>query len=104
MECSPRSNRWLSQYTNLYEAAGLHATIYEPIQLRDHLRPMWNHCHIMGMEELARRKSQATESNNCKEPASVFQQIKDLEAEFAQGASIDAQWFLIIGEILSTQN
>ncbi|KAI0420095.1 S-adenosyl-L-methionine-dependent methyltransferase [Xylaria grammica] len=95
---------WLPRYTDLYEAAGLHATVYERVQLRDHLRPMWNHCHIMGMEELARRTSQATESSDCKQPSPLLQQIKDLEAEFAQGASIDAQWFLIIGKILDTQN
>ena len=80
------------------KAAGLDPIAYERLQLRDYLRPIWNHCHIMGMEELSRRMSRIT-ANGDDKPSPLLQQIKDLEAEFAQGASVDAEWFIMVGQM-----
>jgi hypothetical protein len=82
----------------LLETAGLHAIAYERLQLRNYLRPIWNHCHIMGMEELSRRMSRGEDK-----PPPLQQQIKDLEAEFAQGASVDAEWFIMVGQMPDKQ-
>ncbi|KAI0487359.1 hypothetical protein F4859DRAFT_509927 [Xylaria cf. heliscus] len=103
-ELQPDVDLWLAHYyTDLFKTAGLCATIYERVQLRDHLRPLWNHSHLMAMEEFYRRTSQNTEGRDDKLPSSLIQQLSELETEFAQGASIDAQWFLMIGNILGTQ-
>ena len=52
----------------------------------------------MGMEELSRRMSRIT-ANGDDKPSPLLQQIKDLEAEFAQGASVDAEWFIMVGQM-----
>lgn len=52
------------------------------------------------MEELSRRRSGNSDAGDDKPHASpLLQQIKDLGAEFAQGATIDAQLFMMIGQI-----
>lgn len=56
----------------------------------------------MGMEELSRNMSRDEEGGRGK-PSPLLQQIEDLEAEFAQGASIDAEWFMLIGQTPDTQ-
>lgn len=71
---------------------------YERIQLRNHLRPLWNDCHLMGLEELSRRTSVPSDGRDNK-PSPLLQQIDNLGAEFAQGASVDAQWFIMIGKM-----
>ncbi|KAI1170441.1 S-adenosyl-L-methionine-dependent methyltransferase [Nemania sp. FL0916] len=93
---------WLLHDSDLFEVAGLDPVAYKRIQLRDHLRPMWNHCHIMGMEEVSRRMSRNTEGE-ASQPSPLLQQIEGLEAEFAQSSSIDAQWFIMVGQMPSTQ-
>ncbi|KUI67225.1 hypothetical protein VM1G_02946 [Cytospora mali] len=89
----PDLDLWISHDSDLFEAAGLSPITYERIQLRKHLRPLWNDCHIMGMEELSRRIS-----GDDDKPSPLLQQIKDLGAEFARGTSIDAQWFMMVGQ------
>ncbi|KAI1465649.1 uncharacterized protein F4812DRAFT_466098 [Daldinia caldariorum] len=97
-KAQPDVNLWILHDAEPFEAAGLDTTAYKSIHLRNYLRPVWNHCHIMGMKELARRLSRDTTGGSDK-LSPLLQQIKELEAEFAQGASIDAQWFMMIGRM-----
>ncbi|PTB66986.1 hypothetical protein BBK36DRAFT_4129 [Trichoderma citrinoviride] len=97
-KAQPDVDSWILHDSELLKAAGLDPVAYERLQLCDYLRPIWNHCHIMGMEELSRRMSRITANGNDK-PSPLLQQIKDLEAEFAQGASVDAEWFIMVGQM-----
>ena len=87
----------LSRHSELFEAARLDCVLYERIPLRHHMHPLWNDCIIMGLEEIARRMSSSPSKVAKAELASMLQQTKNLQNEFAQGATIDAQWFVIIG-------
>lgn len=97
-KAQPDLDLWISRGCDLFEAAGLDPITYERVQLRNHLRPLWNDCHIMGMEDLSRRMS-ANSGGDGDKPSPLLQQIKDLGSEFAQGTSVDAQWFMMIGQM-----
>ncbi|PHH92138.1 hypothetical protein CDD83_8811 [Cordyceps sp. RAO-2017] len=94
----PDLDLWISHGSDLFELAGLDPITYERIQLRKHLRPLWNDCHIMGMEELSRRMI-GNSDGDADIPSPLRQEIKNLGAEFAQGSSIDAQWFMMVGQM-----
>ncbi|KAI2625762.1 hypothetical protein GGR54DRAFT_654118 [Hypoxylon sp. NC1633] len=98
----PDVDLWILHDSELFVAAGLDPIAYERIQLRDYLRPMWNHSLIMGIEELPRHLRRDTEGGVDKLP-SLLQQNKDLEAEFAQGTSVDVEWFMMIGQMPGTR-
>ncbi|TFB00210.1 hypothetical protein CCMA1212_007956 [Trichoderma ghanense] len=97
-KAQPDVGSWILHDSELLKAAGLNPIAYERLRLRNYLRPVWNHCHLMGMEELSRRMSRGEDK-----PSPLVQQIKDLEAEFAQGASVDAEWFIMVGQMPDTQ-
>ncbi|KAF7531225.1 hypothetical protein G7054_g9081 [Neopestalotiopsis clavispora] len=94
----PDLDLWFSNGGDLLERGGLNLVTYERILLRDHLRPLWNDCYIMGMEDLARRMSSNTNGDN-KSPSPLEQQIEALGSELSQGTSIDVQWFLAVGRM-----
>ncbi|KAI1799848.1 hypothetical protein F4811DRAFT_72409 [Daldinia bambusicola] len=97
-KAQPDVNLLILHDAELLEAAGLDTATYKRMHLRSYLQPMWNHCHIMGMKELARRLGRDTMSGSDK-LSPLLQQIKELETEFAQGTSIDAQWFMMVGRM-----
>ncbi|KAL7928812.1 S-adenosyl-L-methionine-dependent methyltransferase [Trichoderma chlorosporum] len=101
-KAQPDVDSWILQNSDLFKVAGVDPIAYQRIQLRDYLRPIWNHCHIMGMEELARRASRDIAGDDDR-PSPLLQQIKELGAEFGLGASIDAEWFIMVGQMPGTQ-
>ncbi|KAL7912263.1 S-adenosyl-L-methionine-dependent methyltransferase [Trichoderma velutinum] len=101
-KAQPDVDSWILHNSDLFEAASLDPIAYQRVQLRDYLRPIWNHSHIMGMEELSRRASRNTAGGDDR-ASLLLQQIKELGAEFDQGATIDAEWFIMVGQMPGTQ-
>ncbi|KAL7917296.1 S-adenosyl-L-methionine-dependent methyltransferase [Trichoderma austrokoningii] len=101
-KAQPEVDTWILDNSELLKTAGLDPIAYQRIQLRDYLRPIWNHCHIMGMEELSRRASRSTTGGD-EMASSLLRQLQELETEFGLGASIDAEWFIMVGQMPGTQ-
>lgn len=85
---------WLTDDCQILEAAGFEPVAYDRIQLKDHYRPVWNHCHLMGLDELCGRLEEARADG---EGARAMREgLTQLSFEFNQGASIDAKWFVMV--------
>lgn len=55
----------------------------------------------MGIEEMFRLMSGSSGSDDDK-LLPLLQQTKDLAVEFSKGTSIDAQWFVMVGQMSSS--
>ncbi|PYH91562.1 S-adenosyl-L-methionine-dependent methyltransferase [Aspergillus ellipticus CBS 707.79] len=87
---------WLTDNGDMLKPAGFEPLVSDRLQLKDLYRPLWNHSLLMGMEELC--YTLETSQTDPAKAQTMRQNLEQLSGEFAQGASIDAQWFYLVAQ------
>ena len=94
-------SRWLIDQYGILEPVGFEPVTYRTIKLKDHYHSLWNHCHSMGLEEL--RWKMEGDSTDSEQLRNMQEHLGQLSSEFDQGASIDAEWFIMVGRKPATR-
>ncbi|KAJ5720784.1 uncharacterized protein N7483_008718 [Penicillium malachiteum] len=79
----------------MIQSAGFEPVAYQRLGLKPSQRALWNHCILMGMEELC--LTLETSGTNTPQALAMRQSLEQLSDEFEIGASIDVQWFYMVG-------
>ena len=81
--------RWVPQLRETATSLGLETVTYETVPMTDHYRPFWNQSNLLALDDFASKikGDQATE---------VEDLLKTVDKEFAQGVSLDAEWFCYV--------
>ncbi|KAJ5938243.1 hypothetical protein N7454_004585 [Penicillium verhagenii] len=86
---------WLTDDCAMIESAGFMPVAYDRLHLKDSQRPLWNHCVLMGIEELC-LNLEASNTDAAKVQAMRIM-LENLSSEFQKGASVDVEWFYLVG-------
>lgn len=78
--------RWVWQLSKTASSLGLQPITHENVRMRDEYRTFWNQSNLLALEDLASKldRVKATEIE------ALLMRVGD---EFAQGVSLDAEWF-----------
>ncbi len=81
---------WVARLTETASAQGFQAITRDTIQVNDVYRPFWNQSNLMALEDFGTRM----EGEEARETRRL---MKVLGTEFASGASVDAEFFCLVG-------
>jgi len=79
----------------MIQSVGFEPVTYDRLHLKASQRPLWNHCLLMGMEELC-VTLEASKTDTTQAQA-LRSSLEELSGEFENGATVDAQWFYLVG-------
>ncbi|KAJ5915481.1 hypothetical protein N7466_011414 [Penicillium verhagenii] len=91
----PDVTSWITDDCAMIESAGFIPVAYDRLHLKNSQRPLWNHCVLMGIEEvcLGLEAIKADAANM----QAMRKQLENLSSEFQNGAGVDAEWFYLVG-------
>lgn len=78
--------RWVWQLSKTASSLGLQPITHETIRMRDEYRTFWNQSNLLALEDFASKM----EGDRAAEVEALLMRVGD---EFAQGVSLDAEWF-----------
>jgi len=82
--------RWVPELCTTTSSLGLQTITCDVIPLTDEYRTFWNHSNLLAMEDFA-TKMKGEKSTEMKALMTTIGE------EFAQGVSLDTEWFCYVG-------